>query len=233
MRFVVHIFCTVSVCLSLCASTIDSSSLSSPTFVITFDDLAGGNCTLCGTPVTNQYAAVGVKFNNPSYPGQDTADTNLTYGIPNASFGNALYVAQGGHMYDPPGQPFQILFSVPVWKVGFDYASSTDSFLRVDAYDSHNTLMESLIYAGGPTPIGLGGFAGLQESIAIGRLDVSYHPYSDPQRTFNFSIDNLEFESAVAVPEPSTFGLIATAMLAGFLGRRWRWAFGRPFRQSL
>src|SRR5258706_3823499 len=233
MRFVVHILGTVSVCLSLCASTIDSSSLSSPAFVITFDDLAGGNCTLCGTPVTNQYAAVGVKFNNPSYPGQDTADTNLTYGIPNASFGNALYVAQGGHMYDPPGQPFQILFSVPVWKVGFDYASSMDSFLRVDAYDSHNTLMESLIYAGGPTPIGLGGFAGLQESTAIGRLDVSYHPYSDPQRTFNFSIDNLEFESAVAVPKPPTFGPITIALLAGFLRRRWRLALGRPFRQSL
>jgi hypothetical protein len=219
MRLVVHIFGALSVCLSLCGGTIDLSSLSNQPVVISFDDLVGGNCTLCGTPVTNQYAALGVRFNNPSYPGQDTTDTNLTYGIPNASYGNALYVDQGGHMYDPPGLPFQILFSAPVWKVGFNYASSMDSFLRLDAYDSHNVLLESLTYQGSPTPIGLGGFAGLQESTAISRLDVSYHPYSDPSRTFNFSIDNLEFESA-AVPEPATFGLIAMATVAGFLVRR-------------
>jgi hypothetical protein len=218
MRLVVHILGALSVCLSLCGGTIDVFSLSNHTVIITFDDLAGGTCTLCGTPVTNQYAPLGVKFNNPSFPGQDTADTNLTYGIPNASFANALYVAQGGHMDDPPVMPFQILFSVAVSKVGFNYASSADSFLRLDAYDSNDTLLESLTYVGGPSPIGFGGFAGLQEATAISRLDVSYHPDSDPRRSFNFSIDNLEFESA-SVPEPSTFSLIAIGMLAGFLGR--------------
>jgi hypothetical protein len=158
-----------------------------------------------------------VQFNNPSFPGQDTADTNLTFGIPNSSPPNALYIAQGGHINDLPAMPFQILFSVPVTMVGFDYASSPDSFLRLDAYDTNGALLESLMYVGGPSPIGLGGFAGIQESTAIKRLDVSYHPNSDPSRTFNFSIDNLEFENA---PEPGTFGLIAIGLFGIFLGRR-------------
>lgn len=54
---------------------------------ITFEDLAGGNCNLCGPSVTNQYPELGVIFNNPTFPGQDTVDTNLTYSIPGARRG--------------------------------------------------------------------------------------------------------------------------------------------------
>jgi hypothetical protein len=207
----------LSVCAPLGASAITASSFTNQATIINFDNLTGGNCSLCGPSVTSQYAALGVQFNNPSFPGQDTADTNLTFGIPNSSPPNALYIAQGGHINDLPAMPFQILFSVPVTMVGFDYASSPDSFLRLDAYDANGALLESLMYVGGPSPIGLGGFAGIQESTSIKRLDVSYHPNSDPSRTFNFSIDNLEFENA---PEPRTFGLIAIGLFGIFLGRR-------------
>jgi len=179
--------------------------------------MAGGNCNLCGPSVTNQYASSGVIFNNPAYPGQVTADTNLTPAIPGSSFPNALFVSQGGQMDQPSAMPFQILFSIPITAVGLDYGSSLNSFLRLDAYSSDNTLLESLIYVGSLSPIGLGGFAGIRESTPIARLDLSYHPYSDPSRTLNFSIDNLRFEAS-PVPEPSAAMLVGLGLLGIALG---------------
>jgi len=205
---------------SVSATTIGVSNFPKSATIITFDDVPGGNCSLCGPSITTQYSGLGVTFNNPTFPGQETADTNLTFGIPNASAPNALYVDQGGHIGDPTALPFQILFSIPVTIVGFDYASSTDSFLQLDAYGSNNVLLESAMFFGQPTATGLGGFAGLSENMQIVRLDVSYHPSGDPSRTFNFSIDNLEF-AAQSVPEPSTIALVGLAF-APILWRRWR-----------
>jgi hypothetical protein len=182
---------------------------------ITFDDLAGGNCNLCGPSLTNQYT--GAIFNNPTFPGQDTIDTNLTYSIPGASGSNALFVYQGGGQQGVA--PFQILFSTPVETVGFDWLSSFESFLELDAYDQEGALLETVTFVGSSTPQGLGGFAGLQEATDISRLDVSYHPDFDPTRSYNFSIDNLSFSEA---PEPSgvvmgglgLLGLLARALIS-------------------
>lgn len=192
---------------------IGSAGFGSNATFINFDNLPGGNCNLSGPAVTNQYAALGVTFNNPSFPGEDTADTNLTASIPNASPPNALFVEQGGLLGDAPALPFQILFSVPVTKAGFDYGSSFDSFLQLDVYGTNNLLLETLTFVGSPAPIGLAGFAGAEESAGIARLDISYHPNSNTSRTLNFSIDNLRFEGS-PVPEPSALALIVT----GFLG---------------
>ena len=183
------------------------SNFSNNAVTINFDDLMGGACNLCGPSVTNQYAALGVTFNNPTYPGQETVDTNLTSLVPNSSPANLLYVHQGGLLSDPPAAPFQILFSVPITKVGFDYGSSSDSFLELDAYSAGHQLLETQTYAGNAAPIGLAGFAGVQETMPIVELDVSYHPNSAPGRTFNFSIDNLKFEGN-STPEPTTAGLV-------------------------
>lgn len=231
MRFGLSLLGVLGLGASLCATPIDSSSFTSNATIINFDDLTGGNCNLCGPSITSQCALLGVVFNNPSFPGQDTIDTNLTSGIPNSSSPNVLFIYQGGQLDQAPGLPFQILFSVPVTMVGFDYGSSLDSFLQLDAYDSSNSLLETLTYVGAPTWIGLGGFTGIQESAAIARLDVSYHPNSDPSRTFNFSIDNLEFESRV-VPEPSTLALTAIGFLGLLLGRchDWRGTLVAPFK---
>lgn len=237
MRFGLCFLSALAICASLHAGTIDVSSFTGSATMINFDNVIGGNHNLSGPSITTQYSALGVVFNNPSYPGQDTADTNLTFGVPGSSFPNALYVAQGGHIGDPPAMPFQIVFSSPVTMVGFDYGSSLNSFLRVDVYDATNTLLDSLTYTGQPSAIGLGGFAGIQEATAIQRLDVSYHPNSEPNRTYNFSIDNLEFQGpSVAagsdppvpdppvtdppVPEPSTFALMAIGCLGIILHRR-------------
>jgi hypothetical protein len=211
---------------SLDGGPITPSNFGSNATIINFDDLTGGNCNLCGPSVTSQYAALGVTFNNPSYPGQDTADTNLVPYFPSASAPNALFVKQGGLLSDPAAAPFQILFSVPVTMAGFDYGSSSDSYLELDAYGANNQLLESLNFIGTSAPIGLEGFAGLEESSPIVRLDVSYHPNSDVSRTFNFSIDNLEFEGN-QTPEPSTLALIAAGLAAMLVWRPLRAAISK------
>jgi hypothetical protein len=180
---------------------------------INFDNLVGGNCHLCGTSVTTQYAALGVTFNNPTFPGLETADTDLDSFIPSSSSPNALFVYQGGGQTGV--QPFQILFSTPVNVVGFDWLSSFNSSLQLDAYDTHGMFLETVSIVGTASPQGLGGFSGLEESVNIGRLDVSYHPVFNPGASYNFSMDNLTFAAA---PEPSglvlaSLGLLGTILL--------------------
>ena len=203
MRFSLFFAGALTVALSLHAGSIGPSGFTSGATLINFDDLTGGDCNLCGPSVTDQYAAQGVTFNNPTYPGQDTADDNLTSLVPGASSPNMLYVFQGGLISSPIAQPFQILFSVPVNMAGFVFGSSADSFLEISAYSASDQLLETIDYVGTSAPIGLAGFAGIEESTPIAELDVSYHPNSDASRTFNFSIDNLVFQAS-SVPEPGT-----------------------------
>jgi hypothetical protein len=208
--------------LSLEGSAITSpAAFSGSATVINFDDLAGGNCNLCGPSVTNQYSAFGVTFNDPTPLSQATADTNLTASFPNASAPNLLYVGQGGMLSDPPYLPFQILFSVPVTMAGFDFGSSGDAYLQLDAYGAGHQLLETMNFVGTPAQIGLAGFAGFQESVPIAELDLSYHPNSNNLRTFSFSIDNLRFQGS-PVPEPSTISLIAVGVLGIAAARRRR-----------
>jgi hypothetical protein len=200
-----------------------TSGLASNATIVNFANLTGGNCNLCGPSVISQFSSLGVTFNNPSYPGQDTTDTNLTASFPNASGPNLLFVKQGGMLSDPPANPFQILFSAPVTSVGFDFGSATDSYLELDAYTSGHQLLETQYFTGTSAPIGLAGFAGLQESTAIVELDVSYHPWSDPSRSLNFSIDNVEF-AAIPVPEPSSVALIVAGVFGIAIARRGKFA---------
>lgn len=208
--------------LPLHGSQIGSSSFSSAATVVDFSDLTGGDCNLCGPTVSNQYATLGVVFSNPSFPGDDTVDTNLAAFLPDFPFPNTLFVYQGGLISDAPAVPFQISFSVPVTMVGFDYGSSLDAYLEVDVYGANNQWIDTLIFVGNRAPIGLDGFAGIQESTPIAQLDVSYHPYSDPSRTLNFAVDDLRFEAS-STPEPSSIAFLATGLFVLALYRRRRW----------
>jgi hypothetical protein len=214
-----------SLAIPACAGTIGSAELSANAQLIDFDDLVGGSCNLCGTSVTNQYQGAGVTFNNPTYPGEATAEKNLTPFVPSAS-GNMLFIFQGGQLGQLPALPFQILFSTPVRAATFDFGSSANAYLELSAYDSQGTLIETDQYTGDPAPIGLAGLAGIQTASPISRLDVSYHLSGDPSRTLNLSIDNLRFD--VAAPEPASMLMIASGLaLAGIL------RFSRSRRRKL
>ncbi len=190
------------------AGAIGLAGFSGSATVINFDALTGGATLGSGDVVTNQYAGQGVTFSNATA----TANTFLATLLPSASAPNAVFVFQGGGGNLPP---LSISFSVPVNRVGLDFGLSVDSFLTMAAYDSSNTLIETLNFVGASVPgVGLAGFAGIQESTNIARLDVSYHPNSNPSQTFNYVFDNLRFEAASsATPEPAAAVLIGTGLL--------------------
>ena len=205
-------FSALAFCLSLYGGQISSSTFSSDAAVVDFSNLTGGNCNLCGPTLSNQYASLGVTFNNPSFPGQDTVDTNLAAFMPEFPFPNTLYVYQGGLIGQAPATPFQIMFSVPVTTVGFDYGSSPGAYLEVDIFGTSNQWIDTMFFVGNSAPIGLDGFAGIQESSPITRLDLSYHPNSDPSRTLSFALDDIRFEG-ISAPEPSTVAMVAISLL--------------------
>ncbi len=143
------------------------------------------NCHLCGPSITTQYAGLGVIFNNPDFPNQETEDTDLTCSIPNSSAPNALFIYQGGG--GPIAvRPFQILFFNPVNTMGFDWLSSFAASLQLDAYDRQGVFLEKRAIVGVNIAQEPGRFSGVQESVDIGRLDVSYHPDFDPTKSYTF-----------------------------------------------
>jgi len=215
MKILAGLTVALSLAVPASAGMIGSGALSADAVLIDFDNLLGGSCNLCGTPVTTQYQALGVTFNNPTFAGEATAENNLTPFVPNAS-GNMLFIYQGGQLGQPPALPFQILFSTPVRAATFDFGSSANAYLELSAYDSQGTLIETDDYVGDPALIGLAGLAGIQTASPISRLDVSYHLFNDPNRTLNLSVDNLRFD--VAAPEPASILTIGSGLvLAGLL----------------
>jgi hypothetical protein len=209
-------FCILSVLAACSIRAGEITSFPGAGATITFDDLQGGNCHLCGPSITNQYTGLGVSFNNPTFPGQETEDTDLASSIPNGSPPNALFIYQGGG--GPTSVlPFQIVFSNPVNTVGFEWLSSFAASLQLDAYDTEGVFLETVKIVGTASLQGLGGFSGVQESVDIGRLDVSYHPDFDPTKSYNLSIDNLTF--AEVVPEPSTVVMIGLGFAGAILLR--------------
>jgi hypothetical protein len=196
------------------ATSIGTGAFSSSAALINFDDLPGDSCSGCGTPITNQYSLFGVTFDDPSFPGGATLQTNFIGVLPNASGPNVLVVRQGGLITDPAAIPLRLNFSSAMNRVGFNFFTSSASYLLLEAFNG-SQLLDSVIFSGSANAFGVGGFAGLQTQPGMTRLEISAHPVSDPTRTLNFAVDNLLFESA---PEPSSLLL----GLAGLVGIAWK-----------
>jgi hypothetical protein len=73
----------------------------------------------------------------------------------------------------------------------------------------------TLSYAGAPDPTFTGGFAGIQSTLAFNRIDVTFNSAAAAA----FAVDNVRFDGANAVPEPSSM-LLLSAGLAVLLWSR-------------
>lgn len=103
-------------------------------------------------------------------------------------------------------------------RFGFGYAILTGlqtPGAATIAVFSGATALGSLSYLGIPDPLFAGGFAGLISSLPFDRVEITFSSGASA-----FALDNIRVASAQAVPEPSTWLLLACAVGAVALARR-------------
>jgi hypothetical protein len=198
------------------AGPIGPGSFSDAATLINFDNLAGGMSIETGELITTQYAAQGVVFNNPNHDTRANASPIGADAVTSSKPNVAFIFQQGGGK--PPGPPQELIFSVPVTRVGMQFFTGTFFTVSLSVFDADGKQLETLTLKGtqlGSFPI-LEGFIGLEESTPIAKAEItSPFPGGDPG---NFAIDDLRFE---AVPEPGTITLLAFG-IAGMAGYAWR-----------
>ena len=97
-------------------------------------------------------------------------------------------------------------------RVGTYFATSLNSTITMRAYSPQDVLLETLTKTGVfDAPDFLTGFIGLQQASGIARIELLSRSNTPNSVNFNFTIDDLKFES---VPEPGGlllggFGLVA------------------------
>src|SRR5262245_38665549 len=130
---------------------------------------------------------------------------------------NVLFIRQ--HNGEPFGRPQQIWFSSPMLRVGAFFATSLDSSVTMVAYSPEGTLLESVTLAGTfDSPDFLAGHIGLEEPGGIGHVELYSRSDVIFSENYNFSIDDLRFES---VPEPGTLALLVLGVV-GVIASRYR-----------
>ncbi len=78
------------------------------------------------------------------------------------------------------------------------------------------TNVGSLSYNALPDPAFSGGFAGIQSTLAFNQVRLTFNP-----TTPGFVVDNIQFATVTATPEPATFALVFTGLVGlGLLRRR-------------
>jgi hypothetical protein len=200
------------------AASITAADFSASATLINFDNLTGGTTVFTGDIITSQYAAVGVTFVNPTRVTRANASPLGSEAVA-ASKPNVAFITQGSG--GAPVAPQELHFSVPVNLVGMDVFLTQGANVTLAVYDSGHALLETLTLTG--TYQGSGDldytFIGLRESTNIAEATITSNGGS-----FNFSIDNLRFESTAvpSVPEPSTLVLAGIGGLAllGYARRR-------------
>ena len=172
------------------AVPIGIGAFSASATVINFDNLSGGADLSTGDIVTNQYAGLGVTFNDPDYPAR--ANTSLQPGFSGSSAPNILFVQQ--HDGNPLGNPLQILFTTPQLRVGMLWETSLGPQITMQAF-GRSGLLETLTLTSGSScqsAAGVCGFIGIERSEGITRVELS-DPRSDIGFNFNFELDDVRF----------------------------------------
>ncbi len=182
---------------SFCSAQISSigESAFAPTATVIDFSLPSGNELL----ISNQYSGSGVTFSGPLFTMQNSGDTSLFPANGGGSIAsNWLYAGSGRQ-----GTSIDVLFAAPVSRVGA-YAEFWGTDTLTFSFYSGATLLGSMGGNGGvPTAI----FMGFESVAGFDRLNLSI---GGPNNNF-LAIDDFRFEYARlgAVPEPSTYGLLA------------------------
>jgi len=202
----------------LVASTVSGMPISYGSFggtVINFDGLAGLPALGLGETLGAQYAALGVTFDVPNFGAYATNGVLATSSLLNSD-PNVVWVDQGGGSEGALALGMNINFSSPQSRVGLYMEGSAGSTFTLQVF-AGATLLETLTSGLAPGGIALEGFLAL-ENANITRAVV--YSTSPTDQNWNFSVDDLKFESgAPVVPEPASLLLFGT----GLVGlRAWR-----------
>lgn len=206
---------TTGACL-LAGSTASAAPIGYGSFsgnVIDFDGLAGSATLGGGEVLSNQFSGLGVTFAVPNF--NAFASTSIAGTSSLNSDPNVIWVDQAGGSGGASAMGMTINFSTPQSKVGLLLLGSLSSTFTVEAYNG-GTLLESLtstLAAGG---VGLEGFLALADANIT---KVIVYSTNSSGQNWNFSIDDLKFDTSAAVPEPGSLLLLGTG-LAAILGRR-------------
>jgi hypothetical protein len=170
-----------------------NTGLVSPNTTITFSEGGGAQ----DTPLGNNYAGTGVSFSGLKQ------DYIFGGSFPNTSGPDAANLQSG----NCPCGPFEIDFAAPVSDAVFTFVTNPSSTPSIIQSFLGATLVESASVSSSATnPNDIYGFTGSD----FDRIVVT------PETAVNQAavIDNLEFNVAAAVPEPSTWAM----MILGFAG---------------
>lgn len=209
---------------SVAAGPIGPGDFSGSATLIDFDDLTGGATLGTGDLITNQYAGLGVVFNNPTLDTRANASP-IGGSLVLSSKPNVAFIFQGGGDLGPNVPPQELIFSVPVTKVGMTFGTSLAANVTLELFGPGDVLLESLTLIGTALSSGsLEGFIGLEAGSLVSVARVTSHGLGSGA-SFNFSIDNVRFEGpgVAAVPEPTSIALagLAAVGFVVFTSREW------------
>ena len=183
---------------------------------INFDDLVGGVDIYHLTPVSNQYAALGVVFSDPA--GADGALIGDNIGLSGFSEPNVLFAWQ--HQSSDAGD-LRLDFTVSPTTVSLDAMLSQDYYLEEIAYGPGGVYLGTFTF----TPVsqyGVAQYDTITAPSAISYLLLTSHPAGDPAYFGNFSIDNLSFNATTPEPQSLIMLLSGVGLVGTSLRRRFK-----------